>query len=43
MILRYRLLAERLRVELQALQRIVARAESAMALARRRRDLWWSG
>ena len=36
MILRYRLLAERLRVELQALQRVIARAESAVALARRR-------
>ena len=36
MILRYRLLAERLRVETAALQRIVARAESAVALARER-------
>jgi hypothetical protein len=36
MILRYRLLAERLRVELQALQRIVARAENAVMLARQR-------
>ena len=33
---RYRLLAERLRVELQALQRIVARAEGAVGLARQR-------
>lgn len=36
MIARYRLLAARLRVELQALRRIVARAEGAMALARQR-------
>ena len=36
MIPRYRLLAERLRVELQALQRIVTRAESAVALAHKR-------
>ena len=36
MIPRYRLLAERLRVELQALQRIVTRSESAVALARKR-------
>lgn len=36
MIPRYRLLAERLRVEIAALQRIVARAENAVALARRR-------
>ena len=36
MILRYRLLAERLRVELKALQRIVARAEAAVVLARKR-------
>jgi hypothetical protein len=36
MILRYRLLAERLRVELQALQRVVARTEGAVALARKR-------
>jgi hypothetical protein len=33
---RYRLLAERLRAELQALERIVTRAESAVTLARRR-------
>lgn len=36
MILRYRLLAERLRVELQALERIVTRAENAVFLARQR-------
>ncbi len=36
MIPRYRLLAERLRSELRALERIVARAESAVALARQR-------
>jgi len=36
MIPRYLLLAERLRVELQALQRIVARAEGAVRLARTR-------
>ena len=36
MIPRYLLLAERLRVELQALQRIVARAEGAVRLARKR-------
>jgi hypothetical protein len=33
---RYRLLAERLRAELQALERIVTRAENAVTLARRR-------
>ncbi len=36
MIPRYRVLAERLRAELQALQRIVTRAESAVVLARKR-------
>lgn len=36
MILRYRLLAERLRVEIATVQRIVTRAENAVALARRR-------